>query len=93
MFGSGLKLFDCIDVHCEGEPARVLVGGFPPVNGNSMAEKRTEIIANHQPVCRLLLRVNRFYSKIVRHWLSDMSFRRFRSPSWILIEQFTFFTK
>lgn len=65
MFGSSVKVFDCIDVHCEGEPARVVVGGFPPVKGNTMAEKRLEIIDKHKDISRLLLRV--FQKSIFNH--------------------------
>ena len=31
MFGSGRKYFQCIDLHCGGEPARVLISGCPKV--------------------------------------------------------------
>jgi proline racemase len=71
MFGSSVKVFDCIDVHCEGEPARVVVGGFPLVKGKTMAEKRIEIINEHKDSCRLLLRViyQAFCILVVRHML------------------------
>ena len=41
MFGNGTKFFDCIDLHCGGEPARIVLGtDFPKVEGITMAQKR-----------------------------------------------------
>ena len=57
MFGNGVKHFNCVDLHCEGEPARILTGGFPPVPGKSMSEKRDFIKNNLDHVPKLLLQV------------------------------------
>ena len=57
MFGLGVKHFDCVDLHCEGEPARILTGGFPQVPGTSMAEKREFIKNNAAHIPKLLLQV------------------------------------
>lgn len=59
MWGSGRKCFDCIDLHCGGEPARVMFGtNCPPIPGKSMAEKRESIINNFDYIRRVLLQVN-----------------------------------
>jgi trans-L-3-hydroxyproline dehydratase len=34
----GLRI-DAIDVHCGGEPLRLVIGGFPPLPGRTMAER------------------------------------------------------
>ena len=58
MWGSGVKRFKCIDLHCGGEPARILISGFPTGNsGSSMAEKRAEMMANFDHVRKILLQV------------------------------------
>ena len=57
MFGNGVKFFDCIDLHCEGEPARILTGGFPSIPGKLMSEKREFIKNNLQHIPKLLLQV------------------------------------
>ena len=57
MFGSGVKFFDCIDLHCEGEPARILTGGLLPVPGKWMSEKREFIRNNLEDIPKLLLQV------------------------------------
>ena len=57
MFGVGEKMFECVDLHCEGEPARIVTGGFPPVPGMTMTEKREFIKNNLDHVPKLLLQV------------------------------------
>jgi len=44
MWGHGRRIFHCVDLHCGGEPARILVGGAPQVPGTTMAEKRQHMI-------------------------------------------------
>ena len=34
------KVFHCMDLHCGGEPARVLLSGCPTVKGSTVEEKR-----------------------------------------------------
>ena len=61
MWGAGRKYFDCIDLHCGGEPARVMFcTNCPPIPGTSMAEKRKSMINNFDYIRRVLLQVNRF---------------------------------
>ena len=38
------------DLHCGGEPARVLTGGAPNVAGTTMEEKRVEFMENHDHI-------------------------------------------
>ena len=57
MFGNGVKTFDCVDLHCEGEPARILTSGFPVVPGKWMSQKREFIKNNLQHIPKLLLQV------------------------------------
>jgi proline racemase len=39
---------DVVDSHTEGEPTRVVVGGWPPLSGATMAERRDEFRRRHQ---------------------------------------------
>jgi len=39
---------DVVDSHTEGEPTRVVVSGWPPLAGASMAERRDEFRRRHQ---------------------------------------------
>ena len=58
MFSRGPKYFDCVDLHCGGEPARVVFGtDLPTLDGVSMAEKRDNFMRYHQHVADLLLKV------------------------------------
>ena len=38
-----------------GEPARVVVGGMPNIQGVSMADKRVDLMTNHDNIRKLLL--------------------------------------
>jgi 4-hydroxyproline epimerase len=40
----GIKTFFCIDAHTCGNPVRVVAGGGPILNGNSMSEKRLDFL-------------------------------------------------
>ena len=63
MWGSGRKYFDCIDLHCGGEPARVMFSiNCPPIPGKSMAEKRECMIKNFDHIRRVLLQVHKSYN-------------------------------
>ena len=58
MWGKGRKYFDCIDLHCGGEPARVMFStNCPPIPGKSMSEKRESMIENFDHIRRVLLQV------------------------------------
>jgi len=57
----GNKYFDCIDLHCGGEPARVLISGAPDVPGSTMKEKRTYFMEHHDDIRRVLLQEPRGY--------------------------------
>ena len=61
MFGTSKKYFNCIDLHCGGEPARILISGCPPIPGSTMAEKRKELIDNYDYIRQLLLQEPRGY--------------------------------
>ena len=39
--------FFCIDAHTCGNPVRVVVGGAPPLKGESASERRQDFLANH----------------------------------------------
>jgi len=38
---------DVVDSHTEGEPTRVVVGGWPPLEGATMAERRTDLLRRY----------------------------------------------
>ena len=60
MWGNGRKYFDCIDLHCGGEPARVMFStNCPPIPGKSMAQKRESMIKSFDYIRRVLLQVKR----------------------------------
>lgn len=44
-----------IDSHTAGEPTRVVVGGFPELEGHSLAEREADFLANHADLARLLV--------------------------------------
>ena len=54
-------MFHCVDLHCGGEPARVMVGGAPYVPGNTMAEKRQYMMTHLDQVRLVLLQEPRGY--------------------------------
>ena len=61
MFGTSKKYFNCIDLHCGGEPARMLISGCPPIPGSTMAEKRKELMDNYDYIRQLLIQEPRGY--------------------------------
>ena len=61
MWGTGRKYFDCIDLHCGGEPARVMFSeNCPPIPGKTMAAKRESMINKFDYIRRVLLQANIF---------------------------------
>ena len=64
MWGNGRKYFDCIDLHCGGEPARVMFStNCPPIPGKSMAQKRESMIKSFDQIRRVLLQVKSVVEK------------------------------
>ena len=61
VWGNGRKVFKCVDLHCGGEPARVLVSGAPSIPGNSMMEKRKYFMDNLDNIRQVLLTEPRGY--------------------------------
>lgn len=56
--------FSCIDVHCGGEPARILLSAPALLNkipGQSMAEKRLEMMQRFDGIRQVLLQEPRGY--------------------------------
>jgi len=53
--------YKCLDLHCGGEPARILYENAPEVSGTSMEEKRNNFMKNHDHVRELLLHEPRGY--------------------------------
>jgi proline racemase len=45
-----------VDSHTAGEPTRVVVGGFPPILGENMAEKRTYLSNNLDDLRKFFMR-------------------------------------
>jgi proline racemase len=50
-----------IDLHAGGEPARVIVDGFPKIDGSTMFEKRLFIMTHRDNIRKLLLHEPRGY--------------------------------
>ena len=61
VWGAGRKVFKCVDVHCGGEPARVLLSGCPRVEGADLQEKRKYFMSELDQVRRVLLTEPRGY--------------------------------
>jgi proline racemase len=45
----------CIDAHTAGEPLRLIVDGFPPIEGRTMLEKRAFVLDHHDHLRRALM--------------------------------------
>jgi hypothetical protein len=43
---------ETIDMHTGGEPLRIYVSGLPPIEGNTVLEKRRYFRENHTPTVR-----------------------------------------
>jgi 4-hydroxyproline epimerase len=52
---SGRHTFSCIDGHTCGNPVRLVIGGGPLLNGNTMSEKRQNFVARFDWVRRSLM--------------------------------------
>ena len=61
VWGKSRKVFECVDVHCGGEPARVLFSGVPSIPGSSMMEKRKYFMDNLDNIRQVLLTEPRGY--------------------------------
>lgn len=59
--GAGRMSWECVDLHCGGEPARILMGGAPDVKGKNMAEKRQYFMENLDYIRQTLLLEPRGY--------------------------------
>jgi 4-hydroxyproline epimerase len=44
----GTLVIDVVDSHTGGEPTRVVVGGFPPLSGATLAERAVEVATSHR---------------------------------------------
>ena len=60
-WGAGTRSFQVVDAHCEGEPARVLVGGMPTVPGKTMYDKRNYVMEHMDDIRTLLITEPRGY--------------------------------
>ena len=58
---AGMKDLDVIDCHCEGEPARVIVGGLPDIPGDTMVERRQNFMRDFDDYRQLLILEPRGY--------------------------------
>ena len=60
-WGAGPRSFQVIDTHCEGEPARIVVGGMPTVPGDTMFEKRNYMMEHMDDLRTMLITEPRGY--------------------------------
>lgn len=56
---------EVVDSHTEGEPTRVVVGGWPELAGRSMADRRTELETAHDHLRRAVVLEPRGHSAVV----------------------------
>ena len=61
MWGGVTKQISTIDVHCEGEPARVVTAGLPNIPGDSMMQKRQYCMDHLDHYRKVLLQEPRGY--------------------------------
>eukprot|EP00812_Abedinium_dasypus_P010207 NODE_383_length_1614_cov_103.636305.p1 GENE.NODE_383_length_1614_cov_103.636305~~NODE_383_length_1614_cov_103.636305.p1 ORF type:complete len:362 (+),score=92.63 NODE_383_length_1614_cov_103.636305:136-1221(+) len=61
VWGAGMKTLQTVDLHCEGEPARVVIGGLPAIPGSTMVEKRSYCMEHLDHLRKLLLLEPRGY--------------------------------
>ena len=61
VWSAGRKVFKCVDLHCGGEPARVLLSGAPHIPGSSVMEKRKYFMDNLDHIRQVLLTEPRGY--------------------------------
>jgi trans-L-3-hydroxyproline dehydratase len=52
--GGALRL-DVVDMHTAGEPVRIVVGGYPELEGASILDKRRDALARHDRLRRALM--------------------------------------
>lgn len=55
-------VYHAVDSHTEGMPTRVIVGGVPPIPGDTMGDRRTWFQQNRDELRRLLMREPRGHS-------------------------------
>jgi len=58
---AGTRLFQVIDCHAAGEPARIVVGGLPHVPGGTMYEKRNHMMEHMDDIRKILITEPRGY--------------------------------
>jgi 4-hydroxyproline epimerase len=58
-------LLEIVDSHTEGEPTRVITGGWPELEAASMAERRTELTARFDALRRAVVAEPRGFEAIV----------------------------
>jgi proline racemase len=56
------RVLHCVDSHTEGMPTRVVVGGVPPIPGDTMEERRQWFMANSDDLRTLLMHEPRGHS-------------------------------
>lgn len=61
LWGSATRSLQVVDLHCAGEPARVVLGGLPRVRGASAFEMRTDMMERLDHCRRLLIEEPRGY--------------------------------
>lgn len=49
------NLITAVDAHTAGEPVRVVVGGIPHINGNTILEKKNFFVKNYDHIRRFLM--------------------------------------
>lgn len=56
---------DVVDSHTEGEPTRVVVAGFPPLEGSTMAGRRADLLRRHDRLRQALVCEPRGHDAVV----------------------------
>jgi len=49
------RILTTVDTHTAGGPTRTLIGGLPPLRGDSVAAKMEHFRSNYDPVRKLLM--------------------------------------
>lgn len=53
--GTEVRRIEVVDMHTAGEPVRIVVGGYPPLAGATILEKRQQALRQHDALRRALM--------------------------------------
>jgi 4-hydroxyproline epimerase len=73
---SSVSRIEVVDSHTEGEPTRVVIGGWPALNGETMAERRDDLLARHDRLRQAVVCEPRGHDALVGALLTEATHPR-----------------